>query len=122
MLGKCTSFPRGADVDCSHRINELDLEEELCEISVCDGSGICVFNKTAPECISRRSKGKAGVVAGAAAGAAVLLGVAAAAFFIARNAAAQPHPYGQFVDAPAGAVCDNPTFTLPTEHSNNLYA
>ncbi len=120
VMGTCASFPRAAFVDCTQRNDE---SEDPCEISVCDGTGKCVFNMTSSTCSSRsRSKGKAGVIAGAVAGTAVVLGLVAGAFFIARNAMASPNAYGVFVDSPAGAISDNPTFTLPTEHSNNLYA
>lgn len=122
ISGRCTSIPRSAGQNCTQRTFAGDVGV-ICEVSLCDGQGMCVFNHTSPLCTARRSKSRTGVIAGAvAAGALVLLAVAAATIWRVMKGGADPNPYSTMFDSPAGVVSDNPTFTQPAQHSNELYS
>ncbi len=121
--GLCMSVPLEAGLNCSHRVNESDTEAVICEISVCDGSGMCVSNGTSPFCVvakKKKSKATAAIVGGVVGGGVlVLAGVAVAVFALGK--AAPPVAFGAGGDAAAGAMATNPTYVQLAEMSNPTY-
>jgi len=120
--GSCVSVPKVVGTNCTHRLNESDLEEKICLYSVCDGAGLCVVNQSSPLCTPPRSKRKAtaAIVGGAMAGVVVVLAAVAVGAFVASRAA-PPVAAGAGGDAAFGASAVNPTYVQLVDNANPMY-
>lgn len=117
LAGQCTSVPRVAGTNCTHRVNESDATEVICFVSLCDGSGMCVTNQTASVCVSKK-KGKA--TAAIVGGTVAVIALVAVGVFVAAKASPAVAA-GLGMDPAFSAAAVNPTYVQMADNFNPTY-
>jgi len=121
IAGQCVSVPRAIGTNCTHRVNESDLTEVICVISLCDENGMCVSNTSTALCVAKKkSKATAAIIGGAVGGAVALLAAVAVGIFVAAKASPAVAA-GMGLDPAFAASAVNPTYVQMAEHVNPTY-
>jgi len=121
VAGQCVSIPRTVGTNCTHRVNETDLTEVICVISLCDASGMCVSNTSTSLCVAKKkSKATAAIVVGVVGGTVALLAAVAVGIFVAAKASPAVAA-GMGLDPAFAAGAVNPTYVQMAENFNPSY-